>query len=161
MIATFRSIVLIVIVFGISRTAAQDPPDSLYDSWQNLKKQLYRKTEIATNLVAVIRKYRKDKKETIQNIESTAADVRLIIDSSKGFDSSTIIVTSQKNMLLTGALSKGIFLFIEDSKLKSQQDLRTLQMQLEGAKNRIAVARRNYNEICIASGRNDLVFADK
>ena len=154
-----KSILFLFIVLAVSihRGAAQDSL-AIKDSWQNLKSQLMRRTDVADNLVAVIRKYRSGNRETIEKIKVGTADLRKFIDSFKSIDSLTIQGTNQRNMLLTRALSGALILFMDDPKLKSQQEFMNLQAQLEGSENRIAVARRDFNDICVASGRPDLVF---
>jgi hypothetical protein len=142
----------------IHHSIGQDSLEVLMNSWLKLKTQLQRRTDITINLASVISKSGNADKDLIEMIKSTARDLSLFIDSTKNLDSVTVQETYQKNNSLTQALSKALVVLMDDTKLKSQEELRNLQMQIEMAENRVVVAKRNYNDICVERKRPDLIF---
>jgi hypothetical protein len=87
-------------------------------------------------------------------------DVSTYIDTLKQFDSLSIAMTIRKNNILTKLLTKAIILFRNDPQFKNQNDVINLMAQLEGAENRITVARYEYNVSCKIFNRPDLRFQD-
>ena len=59
---------------------------------------------------------------------------------------------------MTQALTRALATLANDKKIRSDDQLQGLLMQLEGCENRIALANREYNEVCREYGKTDLLF---
>lgn len=71
---------------------------------------------------------------------------------------SSIDSIKTKNLLLIGALSRIIVSLDDDRDFRTSDDYKSYQTSLISAENRIAVARKEFNEVCKMKNRNDLIY---
>ena len=145
----------------VQHASAQDSSGRLVSSWHKLTTDLQHRVDLAIVLAANIEKSKKPEKDITGPLRTDAIGLSLFIDSSKNLDSITVEAVYHKNNRLAQSISKALVWVMENKKLKSNPELMGLQAQIEGNENRIAVAKRNYNEICVELNRSDLLFDDK
>ena len=136
----------------------QDTISIINASWTNLKTQLLRRADIVSNLTGLLSKSSKIDKEQLNNSKVFAVDLFKYVDTLNKKDSLSVSLASIKNNKLTQALARTIVTLENDSKLRSNNDVNGLLMQLEGCENRMALAKRAYNETCKKFKRTDLLF---
>ena len=107
------------------------------EAWANVDAQLQRRLDLIPNLVATVQGYATHEKEIFENIAQART---------KYFQADNVAGKIQASNELTGLLSRLLVLQEQYPQLKANQNFLSLQDQLEGTENRIAVARTRYNE---------------
>jgi hypothetical protein len=119
---------------------------------------LQRRTGIAGNLAVFLSQSTIVDKEQLGNSKLFAIDLYKYLDTLTFKDSLSISFASDKNSRLTQALARILITLENDKKLRSDNQLLGLFMQLEGCENKIALAKQAYNEACKKYKRIDLLF---
>lgn len=136
----------------------QDSTSAVVKNWINLKTQLQRKANLATSLAIMVEGSKTMERQKIAQLKMAAADLFKFLDTLKQFDSLAIAAASDRNRSLDESLTETTALAEKDAKLKKRNDMTALIAQLEGAENRVTVARYDYNENCKTFNRPDLLF---
>jgi LemA protein len=103
----------------------------------NIKAQLQRRADLIPNLVNTVKGYASHEKEVLKSI----ADAR-----SKLSGASTTEEALKADSELSKVLSRLLVIVERYPDLKANENFKDLQIQLEGTENRIAVARKDYND---------------
>jgi LemA protein len=104
-----------------------------------IKVQLQRRADLVPNLVETVRGYAQQE----QQIFTAVADARARLGGA--VQGGNLQQMAEANQALTGALSRLIAIAEAYPDLKSNENFRALQDQLEGTENRISTARQDYN----------------
>ncbi len=104
-----------------------------------IKVQLQRRADLVPNLVETVRGYAQQE----VTIFTAVAEARSRLGGA--VQSGNLQQMAEANQGLTGALSRLIAISENYPQLKSNENFRALQDQLEGTENRIATARQDYN----------------
>ena len=139
-------------------SAAQDTTSLINTSWASLKTQLQRRSDIVGNLVNVLSKSPVVDKNQLNNSKLFAIEIFKLVDTLIIKDSVSISRVATKNKKLTQALSRALVTLEQDPKYRGSKAVMNILMELEGCENRIAVAKRDYNEACKKYNRTDLLF---
>ncbi len=105
--------------------------------WAQVDVQLQRRADLIPNLVATVQGYAAQEKEIMNNL----ADAR-----SRLMGAQTVNDKAAANEELTSALSRLLVIVENYPNLKSDANFRQLQDELAGTENRLAVARKDYND---------------
>lgn len=149
---------ILLCFFSFQTIYGQDTTARINMAWTNLKTQLQRRTDIVSNLTSILSKSTKVDKEQLNNSKVFSIDLFKYVDTLSFKDSVTISLASTKNNKLTQALARTLATLENDKKLRSDNELQVLLMQLEGCENRIALAKQEYNDLCKEYGKTDLLF---
>jgi LemA protein len=120
---------------GYNRVVSMD--ENVKGSWAEVENQLKRRYDLIPNLVETVKAYASHEKELFQYI----ADAR-----TKYFNAKTVKDKITSSNQLEGALSRLLLLREQYPQLKANESFLKLQDSLEGTENRIAVARKRYND---------------
>ena len=105
--------------------------------WAQVENQLKRRHDLIPNLVQVVKGYAKHEKEVFENV----ANAR------KGYaNAGSVSDKARAAGELERALSRLLMIVENYPQLKANQNFLKLQDELAGTENRIAVARKRYNE---------------
>jgi LemA protein len=137
--------VVVVVLLGLAVAALYIPgynrairlDQAANEAWANVDAQLQRRLDLVPNLVATVQGYATHEKEIFENIAQART---------KYFQADNVAGKIQASNELTGLLSRLLVLQEQYPQLKANQNFLSLQDQLEGTENRIAVARTRYNE---------------
>jgi LemA protein len=108
--------------------------------------QYKRRADLVPNLVNVVQGFAKQERETLQAVvEARAKATSINLDPTK-LTPQTMQQYQQAQGSLSSALGRLMVVVEKYPDLKSSENFRDLQVQLEGTENRIAVARNRYIE---------------
>lgn len=113
-------------------------------AWADVQSQYQRRADLVPNLVATVQGAAIQERTTLTNVieaRAKASSITVNADDPQSFER---FQAAQGE--LTGALSRLMMTVEAYPQLQSNQNFIALQSQLEGTENRIAVARRDYNE---------------
>lgn len=114
-------------------------------SWSEVLNQYQRRADLVPNLVNTVKGYAQQEREVLTEVveaRSRVAQMQLPKDILTNPDAFKAFQANQAQ--LSSALSRLLLVVERYPDLKSNQNFMTLQSQLEGTENRIAVARRDY-----------------
>lgn len=122
-------------------------------SWATVESQYQRRYDLIPNLVETVKGAAKFEKSTLTAVVEARSRVGSVtVDKAVLNDPAAFKKFEDAQAGLSSALSRLLVTVERYPDIKSAQNYRSLQDQLEGTENRIAVARRDYNEI--AQGYN-------
>ncbi|OHC11081.1 MAG: hypothetical protein A2002_06495 [Pseudomonadales bacterium GWC1_66_9] len=114
-------------------------------TWGQVENQYQRRADLIPNLVETVRAYAQHERETLTAvIEARARATSIQVDAGTLDDPHKLRQYQQAQDQLSGALSRLMVVSERYPELKANQNFLTLQSQLEGTENRIAVARRDF-----------------
>ncbi len=132
-------VVLLVIALALVGTynglVKQD--QEVQNQWAQIENQLKRRADLIPNLVETVKGFAAQEKSIMTEI----ADAR-----TKLAGASTPAQAAAADAELTGALTRLLVVVENYPTLKSDQNFRDLMYELSGTENRIAVARKDYND---------------
>lgn len=134
-------IVAIVVIIGgmlfstYNSLAVMD--ESVNSHWAQIDNQLQRRNDLIPNLVNTVKGYASHEQAAIKAVTEARA---------KMAGAKTIPEKNAANSELTSALSRLMVVVENYPNLKADANFRALQDELTGTENRIAVARRDYNQ---------------
>lgn len=128
---------------GVNNIPSYD--ESADAAWSDVLNQYQRRAELVPNLVSTVKGYAAHEQETLQAVveaRSRASGMQLPNDIQSNPELMAQFQASQD--ALSSALSRLLVVVERYPDLKASQNFLSLQSQLEGTENRIAVARRDY-----------------
>lgn len=116
-------------------------------AWADVQSQYQRRADLIPNLVETVRGYATQERTVLREvIEARASATQVQVDASTITDPAAFQQFQAAQDRLSGVLGRLMVIQEQYPDLKSNQNFLALQSQLEGTENRIAVARRDYNE---------------
>ncbi|MBN3581473.1 LemA family protein [Algoriphagus aestuarii] len=132
--------------------------EQINGQWAEVQTQYQRRADLIPNLVNTVKGYAEFEQETLTGvIEARAKATSINVDASN-LSPEKLAEFQQAQDQLSGALSRLLVTVERYPDLKANQNFLELQAQLEGTENRIAVARRNFNESVQAYNANLRTF---
>jgi LemA protein len=132
------AIVVLVIVFIFSTyNSMVNMNENVTGKWSQVENQLQRRSDLIPNLVSTVKGYAAHEAEIFKNVSDARA---------KMAGAQTVAQKSAADGELTNALSRLLAVAEAYPQLKADANFRQLQDELAGTENRIAVARKDYNE---------------
>ena len=135
--AAILSLLLTLSGCGYNRIQTLDEQANAFKS--QIEVQLQRRADLVPNLVETVKGYAQQE----VTIFTAVADARARLGGA--VQSGSLGQMADANQGLTGALSRLLAISENYPQLKSNENFRALQDQLEGTENRIATARQDYN----------------
>ncbi len=126
---------LVGYVFGMynNLVAAEENVNSM---WSQVDNQLQRRADLIPNLVETVKGYAAHEQAVFDSVNEAR---------SKLLSAGSVGDAAQANQELTGALGRLLAISEAYPELKADANFRSLQDELAGTENRIAVARMDYN----------------
>jgi LemA protein len=120
-----------------SRNGLVTADENISTAWSQVENVLQRRSDLIPNLVETVKGYAKQEKEIFTGIAEARAKLA---------GASTIPQKIDANRQLDSALSRLLVVVERYPELKSNQNFQSLQDELAGTENRIAVERMRFNE---------------
>jgi len=128
---------------GINNIPTYD--ESVKATWGQVENQYQRRADLVPNLVETVRGFAAQERETLEAVVEARSRVSQMNIGADVLDNPQALQAFEQNQAaLSSALSRLMVVVERYPDLKSNQNFLTLQSQLEGTENRIAVARRDY-----------------
>ncbi len=116
-------------------------------AWSQVENQYQRRLDLVPNLVETVKGSAKFEKETLTAVVEARAKVgQVAIGKDVLNDPAAFKRFEEAQGGLSSALSRLMVVAEKYPELKSTQGFRDLQVQLEGTENRVAVARKDFND---------------
>ncbi len=135
----------VALLSGCGYNTIQSQDEDVKASWGEVVNQYQRRADLIPNLVRTVQGYAEQEKDILLGVTEARARVGSIQATPELVNDAAALqrfVAAQGEM--TSALSRLLLVVENYPNLKSDQNFRELQAQLEGTENRIAVARRRY-----------------
>ena len=117
------------------------------EKWADVQTDYQRRADLIPNLVATVSAYAQQERTVLTQVTQARASATAVnIDASKLTDPAAFQRFQQAQDALSGSLSRLLAVSENYPDLKSNQNFLALQSELEGTENRIAIARRDYND---------------
>src|SRR6186997_3223043 len=130
---------------GCGYNSLQSLDEQVKGAWAEVQNQYQRRADLIPNLVATVKGASQFEQETLQQvIQARAAATSVKVDTSVVDNPEAFKKFEQAQNQLSGALSRLLVVVEKYPDLKANQNFQSLQAQLEGTENRIAVARKRY-----------------
>ena len=115
--------------------------------WSDVLNQYQRRADLVPNLVETVKGFAQQERSVLEAVTAARAQATSIkVDASTITDPEAFKKFQEAQAQLSGSLGRLLAISENYPVLKSDQNFLTLQSQLEGTENRIAVARHDYIE---------------
>jgi LemA protein len=144
-VVTMLMALLTTLLSGCGYNTLQSQDEQIRAAWAEVLNQYQRRTDLIPNLVRTVEAFATQEREVLTQVTEARSRVGAIqatpelINDPQAFER-----FQQAQGELSGALSRLLVVVEQYPELKSDQNFRDLQAQLEGTENRITVARNRY-----------------
>jgi len=134
-----------VVLPGCGYNTLQRTDEQIKAAWAEVVNQYQRRSDLIPNLVATVKGFAAQEQQVLLGVTNARAKVGAIQATPELVnDPQAFSRFQQAQGELSSALSRLLVVVERYPELKSDQNFRDLQVQLEGTENRIAVARNRY-----------------
>ena len=145
-----RLAVLIVVPLALAGCGINTIPtkdERAKAAWAEVQNQYQRRMDLIPNLVATVQGFAAQEREVLTAVtEARASATQVQVNADTITDPEQFREFAQAQDRLSGVLGRLMMIQERYPELRSNQNFLALQSQLEGTENRIAIARRDYNE---------------
>ncbi len=141
----FMGLCLAVVLSGCGVNEVPRLDEQVKASWSQVLNQYQRRADLIPNLVETVKGYAHQEEDTLTKVtEARAKATQMQLPPDVLSNPEAFHQFEQNQQQLGGALGRLLAVSEKYPDLKSNQGFLSLQSQLEGTENRIAVARRDY-----------------
>ncbi|HEY9445448.1 MAG TPA: LemA family protein [Burkholderiales bacterium] len=139
------AVVVVLLLSGCGYNTLQSTDEQTKAAWSEVLNQYQRRTDLIPNLVETVKAFAAQEQQVLLGVTNARAKVGSIQATPELINDPQAFARFQAAQgELTSALSRLLVVAENYPQLKSDQNFRELQAQLEGTENRIAVARNRY-----------------
>ena len=139
------AVVVVLLLSGCGYNTLQSTDEQTKAAWSEVLNQYQRRADLIPNLVETVKAYAAQEQQVLLGVTNARAKVGSIQATPELINDPQAFARFQAAQgELTSALSRLLVVAENYPQLKSDQNFRELQAQLEGTENRIAVARNRY-----------------
>ena len=139
-------VLVLLALWGISKyNGLVDIDQNVKSQWSQVENQYQRRSDLIPNLVNVVKGYATHERETLEGVITARSKATSTTINASDMDEATLKRFQQSQDALSSALSRLLVVAEKDPDLKANEQFLDLSKQLEGTENRIATARRDFN----------------
>ena len=136
-----------LLLSGCGYNAMQAEDETIKAAWAEVLNQYQRRADLVPNLVQTVKAFAAQEQAVLVGVtEARAKATAVRVDASTVDNPEKLRAFQAAQGALSGALGRLLVVSENYPQLKSDQNFRDLQAQLEGTENRITVARNSYIE---------------
>ncbi len=139
--------VVVALFFYMTYNGFVNKEEAMKSAWSNVETQYQRRADLIPNLVNTVKGYAAHEKETLAAVTEARANSTKINLSVEELTPDAIARYQKAQSAVGSALGRLIAVSERYPDLKANTNFQELQAQLEGTENRIAVARKDYNDV--------------
>lgn len=139
-------VLVLLALWGISKyNGLVDIDQNVKSQWSQVENQYQRRSDLIPNLVNVVKGYATHERETLEGVITARSKATSTTINASDMDEATLKRFQQSQDALSSALSRLLVVAEKYPDLKANKQFLDLSKQLEGTENRIATARRDFN----------------
>ncbi|GAB2994981.1 hypothetical protein GCM10010960_10700 [Arenimonas maotaiensis] len=144
-IRSFALVLLAGLLSGCGYNTIQQQDEDVKAQWSEVLNQYQRRADLVPNLVATVKGFAAQEERVLTEVTDARSRVgQMNINAEQAADPDTLKKFQAAQGELSGALSRLLVVSENYPELKSNENFRDLQVQLEGTENRVTVARNRY-----------------
>ncbi|MCX7767873.1 MAG: LemA family protein [Flavobacteriales bacterium] len=143
-------LLLIVGMLGCSYNNMVNREEKVESAWAQVETQYQRRADLIPNLVNTVKGAADFEQETLTRVVEARAAATSIKLNADDLTPENLRRFQEAQDQLSGALSRLLVIVERYPDIKANQNFRDLQVQLEGTENRIATARKDFNDAVMA-----------
>ena len=154
-------VAIAAVTFGGIYNGLVRAEEGVSEAWAQVENVYQRRLDLVPNLVETVKGYAAHERETLEKvIEARSKITQINLPKSVFNDPQALTQFEEVQQGLSSALSRLLVVIEQYPDLKANQNFLTLQSQLEGTENRIAVERRRFNEVAREFNTRIRIFPD-
>jgi len=140
---------LLVLIFNMcgAYNTVVGKDENVKKAWSQVENQYQRRADLIPNLVSTVKGYADFEQSTLQAVVEARANATKVTIKVDELTEENVKRYEQAQGALSGALGRLLAVAENYPNLKANESFLGLQTQLEGTENRIAVERKNFNEV--------------
>lgn len=139
-------VAVVAIFFYVTYNGFVNKEEGVNAAWSNVETQYQRRSDLIPNLVNTVKGYVAHESQTLASVTEARAKATSINLSAGELTPERLAQFQQAQADVRSALGRLIAVAESYPDLKANQNFIELQSQLEGTENRIAVARKDFND---------------
>ena len=139
-------VAVVAIFFYVTYNGFVNKEEGVNAAWSNVETQYQRRSDLIPNLVNTVKGYAAHESQTLASVTEARARATSINLSAGELTPERLAQFQQAQAEVRSALGRLIAVAESYPDLKANQNFIELQSQLEGTENRIAVARKDFND---------------
>lgn len=139
-------VAVVAIFFYVTYNGFVNKEEGVNAAWSNVETQYQRRSDLIPNLVNTVKGYAAHESQTLASVTEARAKATSINLSAGELTPERLAQFQQAQAEVRTALGRLIAVAESYPDLKANQNFIELQSQLEGTENRIAVARKDFND---------------
>lgn len=139
-------VAVVAIFFYVTYNGFVNKEEGVNAAWSNVETQCQRRSDLIPNLVNTVKGYAAHESQTLGEVTEARAKATSINLSAGELTPERLAQFQQAQADVRSALGRLIAVAESYPDLKANQNFIELQSQLEGTENRIAVARKDFND---------------
>lgn len=141
------AVVAVVVVWGVSTyNGFVSRSEKVENTWSQVENQYQRRMDLIPNLVNTVKGYAAHEQETFNQVVEARAKATQVVVDAEGLTPEKLAEFQKAQAAVGSALGRLMAIGEAYPDLKASNNFMELQAQLEGTENRIAVARKDFNE---------------
>ncbi len=138
------AVIVIYVIFAYNGLVSKQ--EQLRSKWSQVETQYQRRSDLIPNLVATVKGYAKHESNTLREVMEARSKATQININPDKLDAESIAQYNKAQGELSQALGRLLIITENYPDLKASEQFTSLQAELSGCENRIAVARDRYND---------------
>lgn len=139
--------VCMVMLSSCQYNSMVEKDEAVSTAWSNVENQYQRRSDLIPNLVNVVKGYAQHESGTLEAVVAARSKATQVTVDPENLTSEKLQEYQKAQGEVGSALGRLLAITENYPDLKANENFKELQAQLEGTENRIAVERRNFNEV--------------
>ena len=153
------AVLAVVIVWGVSTyNGFVTRSEKVDNAWSQVENQYQRRLDLIPNLVNTVKGYAAHEQQTFEQVVEARAKATQVVVDAERLTAEQLAEYNEAQGAVGAALGRLMAIGEAYPELKASNNFMELQAQLEGTENRIAVARKDFNEAVKAYNINTKRF---